>query len=134
MSDQGMGSSNAVTESVLVKVVSVFIPERSRQEDGQFFFAYQVTIENQGDQAVKLLARHWTILDANDEREDVRGPGVVGEQPLLKPGESFQYTSACVLKTSHGQMYGTYQMLRAGGHLFDAVVAPFELGPPPAMH
>jgi len=127
MSRQGMSTSEAMTEGVRVRVRSVFIPERSRVDAAQYFFAYQVTIRNESDAPVKLLSRHWIILDDEQKREEVRGPGVVGEQPLLAPGESFEYTSACVLNTERGHMHGTYRMLRSGGRTFDAVVAPFEL-------
>jgi ApaG protein len=110
------------------------VPERSSRSESQFFFAYEVSITNEGQSPVKLLSRHWIITDANDSVEEVRGPGVVGEQPFLDSGQAFTYTSACVLTTPIGVMKGTYEMLTTGGTTFDAVVAPFTLAEHAHLH
>jgi len=122
--------STAVTEGILVEVASAYVAERSSPEDGEFFFSYTVRIANSGPGTVQLLSRHWVITDARGKVEEVRGPGVVGRQPILRPGESFQYTSACPLPTPWGTMEGTYEMLRDDGTRFDARIAPFELAVP----
>ena len=126
--------SVTMTRGVQVAVITQFVPERSKVEESRYFFAYQVTIQNQGQVPVKLLSRHWIITDGDNQIEEVRGPGVVGEQPLLEPGQSFQYTSACPLKTPVGAMHGTYQMLTADGDTFDAKIAPFTLAIPNAIN
>ena len=110
-----------------VEVRSEFMPEQSSQEQNRFVFSYHVSIENCGTLPAQLLSRHWIITDALGKTEEVRGDGVVGEQPLLTKGQSFTYTSACPLPTPTGTMHGTYQMIREDGHEFDAVVAPFRL-------
>lgn len=120
--------SQAVTRGIRVEVQSVFVPERSDPDDGQWFFAYRVRISNQGQETTQLVSRHWVIIDGRGHVEEVRGPGVVGEQPLLHPGESFEYTSACPLRTPHGTMHGSYQMVTEEGTRFDAEIAPFALG------
>ena len=133
----GMGSadhSQATTRGIRVDVQSVFVPERSDPDNGEWFYAYRVKIANEGPVAAQLLSRHWVIIDGRGHVEEVRGPGVVGEQPLLHPGESFQYTSNCELSTSTGVMKGTYQMVTAGGERFDAEIAPFALGEPEVVH
>ena len=124
--------SNAVTEGLLVEVKSAFIPERSRPEQGEYFFAYTVRITNSGTQTVQLVSRHWVITDGEGRIEEVRGAGVIGQQPILQPGETFQYTSACPLSTPWGEMKGTYQMVRDDGTGFDARIAAFELAIPAA--
>lgn len=125
-----MFSSEAITQGIRVRVQSVFVPERSDPDQGQWFFAYRVEISNEGTEAAQLVSRHWIITDANGHVEHVQGPGVVGEQPTLQPGESFQYTSACPLMTPVGTMQGTYQMVTNNGETFDAEIAPFSLGEP----
>ncbi len=121
--------SIAITEGVRIEVRSRYIPERS-DPDGQFyFFAYRVQISNEGDEPIQLVSRHWIITDGNSKVEQVRGPGVVGEQPLLRPGESFEYVSGCPLRTPVGSMHGTFQMV-AENREFDAEVAPFTLALP----
>jgi ApaG protein len=117
--------SEAVTESIRVEVISRHAPENSRQ--GEWVFQYTVRITNQGLDTVQLLSRHWIITDALEHTEEVRGPGVVGEQPTLAPGESFKYSSWCPLKTPTGMMHGTYQMTRTNGQIFDIAIAPFAL-------
>ncbi len=129
-----MFESEAVTRGIRVKVRSFFVPERSAPDEGQWFFAYRIAITNEGSEPAQLLSRHWIITDGNGEVEEVRGPGVVGEQPLLAPGESFEYTSACPLPTSVGSMSGTYQMVTDAGEAFDADIAPFTLGEARTLH
>jgi ApaG protein len=129
-----MPSSEAVTKGIRVEVTSRYVAERSAPEDGEWFFAYTVRITNAGSQTVQLLSRHWIITDAEGRRQEVKGPGVVGEQPTLRPGESFEYTSACPLGTSIGAMQGTYQMVTTAGERFDAKIAAFTLSEPYAMN
>lgn len=126
--------SDRATQGVRVRVRSAYVPERSAPDDGYYFFAYRVVITNEGSVPVKLISRHWIITDGSGRVEEVRGPGVVGEQPLLVKGESFSYTSACPLRTPVGSMHGTYQMIRADGESFDAAIAPFTLAHPTALN
>jgi ApaG protein len=126
--------SDTTTRGVRVEVKSAFVPERSSPEEGHFFFAYRVRISNVGEETVHLLSREWIITDANGNVEQVNGPGVVGEQPVLAPGEQFEYTSFCPLPTSIGSMHGSYQMVAAGGDEFEAVIAPFSLAVPTALN
>jgi len=128
--------SMAITRGVQVEVASTYVPERSDPERDYYFFAYRVRISNVGDDVVQLVTRHWIITDADGRVEEVRGPGVVGETPVLQPGDAFAYTSACPLRTPVGTMHGTYQMLypedeRPG---FDAEIAPFRLAVPGTLH
>ena len=129
-----MFKSEATTRNIRVRVQSSYVPERSAPDQNSWFFIYTVEIANQGNEATQLVSRHWIITDANGAVREVRGPGVVGEQPTLAPGESFTYTSACPLETSFGTMHGTYQMVTAGGDRFDAEIAPFSLGEPHAIN
>ncbi len=122
-----MFESEAVTRGIRVHVQSFFVEERSAPADGEWFFAYRVTISNEGHETTQLVSRHWVITDGDGSEDEVRGPGVVGEQPVLGPGESFQYTSACPLATPFGTMRGSYQMVTSGGEAFDAEIAPFAL-------
>lgn len=126
--------SEASTRGVEVRVESRYLPERSSPERGGWFFAYTVTIANQGVEAVQLVSRHWIITDAHGRTEEVRGPGVVGEQPRLQPGQSFEYTSGCPLRTPFGTMRGSYRMVTAQGEQFDATVAPFTLATPDSLN
>jgi ApaG protein len=126
--------SDTTTRGVRVQVRSAYVPERSVPADHQYFFAYRVRISNEGEETVQLVTREWIITDADGLVETVRGPGVVGEQPILGPGESFEYTSYCPLKTPIGSMHGTYQMVSARGDRFDAVIAPFSLAVPTALN
>jgi ApaG protein len=119
--------SEAVTEDIRVEVMSSYSPENSRPLEGEWVFQYTVRITNQGRETVQLLSRHWVITDAAEHVEEVKGPGVVGEQPVLGPGESFKYSSWCPLKTPKGMMRGTYEMVRANGNHFDIEIAPFAL-------
>jgi ApaG protein len=126
--------SSAVTQGILVTVRSEYIPERSSVSARQYAFAYTVRIENQGAEPAQLRTRHWIISDAEGNVQEVRGDGVVGEQPLLAPGEHFEYTSWCVIPTAWGSMRGTYQMVRPSGGGFDAEIAPFRLGLPQSLN
>jgi ApaG protein len=119
--------SEAVTNGIRVEVLSQFSPENSQPQQGGWVFQYTVRITNQSDQTVQLLSRHWIITDAFDRTEEVKGEGVVGQQPVLSPGESFKYSSWCPLKTASGMMRGTYQMVRTNGETFDIEIAPFAL-------
>ena len=129
-----MFSSEAVTRGVRVQVLSEYSPERSDPANSQWFFLYTIEITNEGNETVQLVSRHWVITDAEGRVEEVRGPGVVGQQPVLAPGESFTYTSGCPLTTPFGKMEGTYQMLTAGQGEFDAKIAPFTLSEPYTVH
>lgn len=123
--------SVALTDGIRVTVTSRYLPEQSNPQGHRYVWAYQVRIANEGSLPAKLLTRHWIIIDANGKVDEVKGPGVVGEQPRLEPGQTFQYTSGCILQTPRGTMHGTYQMTRDdGGPSFDAVVAPFSLSMP----
>src|SRR5437868_395193 len=126
--------SEAVTHNVRVEVESQYAPEHSQPFQSQWFFHYSVRITNEGDANVQLLSRHWIITDATGHIEEVKGPGVVGEQPVLSPGESFQYTSGCKLRTSSGVMHGTYQMVDDDGGHFDVEIAAFALHEPYTVH
>jgi ApaG protein len=127
-------TSEALTNNVRVEVESQYAPEHSQPFQSQWFFYYTVRITNEGVKTVQLLSRHWIITDATGQIEEVRGPGVVGEQPVLTTGESFQYTSGCPLKTSTGVMRGTYQMVTEEGDRFDVEIAPFALHEPYTVH
>ncbi len=129
-----MFTSEAVTRRVRVSVVSEYSPERSQPSKSQWFFLYTITIANEGTETVQLLTRHWIITDATGHVEEVRGPGVVGKQPILRPGESFEYTSGCPLTTPYGKMEGTYQMVDQAGERFDVTIAPFTLSEPYTVH
>jgi ApaG protein len=119
--------SEAVTNSIRVEVLSRHSPENSRPMEDEWVFQYTVRITNQGTDTVQLISRHWIITDALDHVQEVKGPGVVGQQPVLAPGESFKYSSWCPLKTPTGTMRGTYQMVRSDGQPFDIEIAPFSL-------
>ena len=129
-----MYRSTAVTRSVRVEVESRYVPERSRPERDFHFFVYTVRISNEGPRAVKLLSRHWVITDAEGQVQEVQGLGVVGEQPRLQPGGSFEYTSACPLPTAIGTMHGTYEMEDEAGERFEAQIAAFTLAQVGALH
>jgi ApaG protein len=118
-------TSEAITRNIRVEVIARHAPENSQQ--GEFVFQYTVRITNQGTEPVQLRSRHWIITDALDHVEDVRGPGVVGEQPTLAPGEAFKYSSWCPLKTPTGIMRGSYQMVGPDGEEFEVEIAPFAL-------
>lgn len=125
-------SSSATTRGIRVSVKSRFLPEQSGR--GRWAFAYSVRIENVGGQTAQLRSRHWIITDGNGKREEVRGDGVVGQQPVLRPGEQFEYTSGAVLQTPHGSMHGTYRMVLESGESFDADIAAFPLTQPGSVN
>ena len=127
-------TSEAVTHNVRVEVESQYASEHSQPFQNHWFFHYTVKITNEGDDTVQLLSRHWIIADATGHTEEVHGDGVVGEQPTLAPGESFQYTSGCPLRTSTGVMRGTYSMVTEDGEHFDVEIAPFALHEPYTVH
>ena len=124
--------SDTVTEGVRVGATAQYLPEQSDPDARQFLFGYTIVIANQGDAPVQLLSRHWVIIDAEGRREEVRGPGVVGETPRLEPGQAFKYQSFCPLRTPWGTMEGTYQMKRDDGSTFDAQIGRFYLRIPAA--
>ena len=123
-------TSSATTQGIEVSVRSRSLPEQSSPDQQRYVFAYTIVIANHGDLTAQLRTRHWVITDGRGGVEEVRGDGVVGEQPRLEPGEQFQYTSGCVLKTPIGTMHGTYQMVRDDGAGFDAEIAAFSLVAP----
>ncbi|HEY2028563.1 MAG TPA: Co2+/Mg2+ efflux protein ApaG [Myxococcales bacterium] len=124
--------SVATTQNIRVSVKARFLPEQSA--NGRWAFAYTVTIENLGHVTAQLKSRHWIITDGNGKREEVKGDGVVGNQPTLRPGQKFEYTSGAVLQTPHGSMQGTYRMVLEDGRHFDAEIAPFSLTRPGALN
>ena len=126
--------SEAIARGVAVTVRAFYVAERSDPEQDYYFFAYRVRIANVGDEPVQLMSRHWIITDGEDAVEEVKGPGVIGEQPRLEPSQSFEYTSACPLSTPVGTMQGTYQMVLSDGEGFDAEIAPFTLAAPNALN
>ncbi|HLG88255.1 MAG TPA: Co2+/Mg2+ efflux protein ApaG [Alphaproteobacteria bacterium] len=120
----------ASTDSITISVEPSYLEEESTPAENQFRWAYHVRIENQGGDTVKLVSRYWRITDALGRVQEVRGPGVVGEQPVLKPGESFEYRSWTPLPTPHGIMVGSYRMEREGGEPFDVAIPAFSLDSP----
>ena len=129
-----MFTSEASTRGIRVSVQSEYAPDRSKPGQQQWFFLYTITITNDGEATVQLVSRHWIITDGAGRVEEIKGPGVVGQQPVLAPGESFTYTSGCSLGTPFGKMEGTYQMVARSGEEFDATVAPFTLSEPYTVH
>ena len=117
-----------------VSVETAYIPDQSDPESSRSVFAYTITIRNEGPVPAKLLTRHWIITDADGKTQEVRGEGVVGEQPYLKPGEGFRYTSGTMLETPVGSMQGSYQMIADDGQHFDCPIAPFTLSMPHKIH
>jgi ApaG protein len=126
--------SEATTRGIRVHVQAEFVPERSQPAKSHYFFAYHVRIANVGDEAAQLVSRRWEITDGDGNVQVVEGPGVVGEQPLLAPGASFEYTSFCPLPTPYGTMHGVYKMITPGGGEFDAEIAPFTLALPHSIN
>jgi ApaG protein len=126
--------SNAITRGIRIQVASQYLPERSSPPDGQYFFTYHVRISNEGTERARLVTREWIITDSDGDVQRVTGPGVIGEQPVLGPGDAFEYSSFCPLKTSVGSMHGSYQMETDEGDTFDAVIAPFTLAVPHAVN
>jgi len=128
MNQDSSGKSNDY--NIQVTVGTQYIETESNPEANRFVFAYTISIENRGEIAAKLLSRHWIITDANNRVQEVKGKGVIGEQPYLRPGESFEYTSGTMMETPVGSMQGTYQMVADDQHHFDAIIEPFTLALP----
>jgi ApaG protein len=128
------GTSEAVTRNIRVSVDAQYSPAHSHPSNQQWFFLYTIRITNEGKEKVQLISRHWLITDANDRVEEVRGLGVVGHQPVLAPGESFEYTSGCPLSTPFGSMKGAYHMVTDRGERFETEIAPFYLQGPYSVH
>ena len=126
--------THAPQHRISVDVDARYLEEQSNPEDSHFVFAYTITMRNEGAVAARLMTRHWIITDANGKVQEVRGDGVVGEQPWLRPGEGFRYTSGAVLETPVGAMQGSYQMVADDGVRFDAPIAPFTLAMPGQLH
>jgi ApaG protein len=122
------------TERIVVTVQPTFLEDQSAPEEGRYVWAYRVRIENRGGERVQLLNRHWKITDAGGRLNEVRGPGVVGEQPVLEPGQAFEYTSGCPLPTASGFMVGSYEMARPNGERFEVRIPLFSLDSPHAMN
>jgi len=120
--------------SINVSVSTRFLPEQSQPENERYAFTYTITVSNDGTVAAKLMSRHWVITHGDGKVEEVRGDGVVGQQPLIAPGESHTYSSGSVISTKVGNMQGSYQMLAEDGKRFDAVIAPFRLALPGSLH
>jgi len=133
-SEPPVTTSEALTQGLRVSVRARYSPEHSDPGRSQWFFLYTIQISNEGTQAVQLIDRHWYIVDASGKTEEVQGPGVVGEQPVLQPGQAFEYTSGCPLTTPFGSMSGTYRMQRADGTDFEAEIGLFELVQPAHIH
>ena len=129
-----MFTSEATTRGIRVSVVCEYAPERSRPHEQHWFFLYTITIANEGTDTVQLVSRHWIITNGTGHVEEVKGPGVVGEQPVLGPNETFTYTSGCPLSTAFGTMEGSYQMVTKDGETFDVAIAPFTLSEPYTVH
>jgi ApaG protein len=119
--------SDTVTHGIRVIADAKYVPERSHPDEGYYFFSYKITIKNEGNEPARLLSRHWIIINATGDRDEVRGPGVIGQHPMLSPGESFEYTSFCPLNTEWGTMEGTYRMQRQNGDEFDIDIGRFYL-------
>ena len=126
--------SSAKRYECTVTVETEFIPDQSDIERNRYAFAYHIKIQNTGNVAAQLISRHWIIKEANGEQQEVRGLGVVGAQPLLNPGEHYEYTSGTVLNSPMGEMQGTYQMVAEDGVQFDAIISTFILTMPRVLH
>jgi ApaG protein len=127
--------SETITRGIRIIVRPRYVAEQSDPATQQYLFAYHITIRNEGDETVQLLSRHWVITAGDGKVEEVRGPGVVGYQPMLQPGEEFQYTSGCPLNTPVGTMHGEFNMVvQASGEAFDARISPFRLAVPGVLN
>ena len=129
-----MSSSEICTHGVRVHVDAEYVPDLSNPSQGLWLFGYTIRITNETRETLQLLARHWHIVDATGHEEEVRGRGVVGEQPTIGPGDEFVYSSRCILRTPSGSMHGTYLMTTASGEQFEADIARFRLMEPMAIH
>lgn len=126
--------SDTTTNGIRVQAEAKYVSERSQPAARAYLFVYTITITNVGTEVAQLRSRHWVITDGNEHVEEVRGPGVIGETPVLAPGQSFTYQSQCVLRTQYGTMHGSYQMVRSNGTQFDANISPFVLALPMAVN
>ena len=124
----------ATTDGVTVRVSVSYLPEQSEPERGRWFWAYHIRLENEGTESVQLITRHWVITDGRGARHSVEGEGVVGEQPVIEPGASFDYVSGCPLATPSGAMQGSYQMVRADGAVFAVEIPRFSLFAPAVLN
>jgi len=124
----------SVRHRISIDVETTYLDDQSEPREQRYVFAYTITIRNEGEVPAKLLTRHWIITDANGRVQEVRGDGVVGEQPYLKPGQGFRYSSGAVLETPVGTMQGSYQMIADDGAQFDAPIAAFRLAMPGMLH
>ena len=122
------------SQPIMVSVTTEYLSAHSQPEQSRFAFAYHIRIENQGDEGAQLLSRHWIIVDANQERQEVRGDGVIGEQPLIEAGGVYQYSSGVVIETPVGTIQGSYQLVGSDGNPFDAPIEPFLLSTPHAVN
>ena len=122
------------TKAITITVEPFYLDEQSEPDDGHYVWAYHVRIENNGPKTVQLMTRHWRITDSMGHVQEIQGDGVVGEQPVLKPGEGFRYTSGAVIETPVGTMHGSYQMVAADGQQFDATIPEFVLSAPHTLH
>ncbi|HEY6879287.1 MAG TPA: Co2+/Mg2+ efflux protein ApaG [Polyangiales bacterium] len=127
-------TSTAVTSGIRITVRCRYVAEQSMPALQRYAFAYTVRIRNEGMRVVQLVSRHWIITDCMGKKDEVHGPGVVGEQPILRPGQAFEYTSVAVLDTPRGEMCGSYQMQVINGRAFDAAIAPFLLAMPNSLN
>jgi ApaG protein len=127
-------TEDSARHRIRVDVSASYVGEQSKPEESHYVFSYTITIRNEGQVPARLLTRHWVITDANGKVKEVRGEGVVGEQPYLMPGQGFRYSSGAVLETPVGAMQGSYQMLADDGSQFDAHIAPFTLAMPGMLH
>jgi ApaG protein len=134
MRENGDLMSSTLTQGIRVTVESEYLIDRSTPSESQYAFSYTVQIVNEGREPAQLRSRHWFITDGDGKIEEVRGPGVVGAQPRLEGGQGFEYTSWCMLRTPHGSMHGTYQMVRDDGKKFDAEISPFLLALPYSLN
>lgn len=119
--------SNTLTRGIRVRAKPFYVADQSDPDSKKYFFAYQIIVNNESEIPAQILARHWIIIDGDGDREEVKGPGVVGETPVIQPGKSYTYTSACPLETPWGTMEGTYQMRDGNGEKFDATIGRFVL-------
>lgn len=119
---------------ITVTAHAMFVPEQSDEDQGRYVFAYTITITNTGEVAARLVSRHWLITDSDNRVQEVRGMGVVGEQPVLKPTERFEYSSGAAIATPVGTMRGTYRMVAEDGTAFDAIIPQFTLSMPRVLH
>ena len=129
-----MGFVSSNNYDIAISVDTTYVEEQSQPDQDRYVFAYHITITNVGIEAAQLVSRHWVITDATGHIEEVKGDGVIGEQPHLEPGESFKYTSAAMIATPVGTMHGSYQMRAKDGHQFEAPIAAFRLSVPNILH